>query len=521
MDGPASSAPPIPASIAHATTPGETLTRAERRTAHLAARGIVKTFGRRTVLDGVSLTVTPGQRLAVIGDNGAGKSTLLRLLAGTLEPDAGTVIATTGRTLVEQELSAADGDRVGDLRDQALGRAQAAIDALDAAAEALGAASSTGRPATSDPAGLDVSVDAPHTHAALVAAYEDALADAERFAAWDAERRFDELAVTFGADFAPHTPLAELSAGQRYRLRLAAALFDPAGTVLLDEPSNHLDDAALDRLAERLLAHAGITVLVTHDRWLLDAVATGLYDLDPNADGGGQRFTGTYPEYRAARANKLERWREKRAEGVKRIESLTERLDDAREKASRAPSPSKGSSKHGRESKIVNPVAEFAKRLDKAKRDLVPAPPEPLRFTLEDSGGKLGATLLSAQGLRLEGRTALGPGQRIHLEPGSRLLLRGPNGSGKSSLLALLAGRIEPTAGSVELHETGRVGYLTQEDDLDRDLLTLSAIARAPGVPTEPGELLEAIRATGLLRDADLRRHVGELSVGQRRRVAL
>ncbi len=477
---------------------GDTLTRAQLRTAHLAARDLRKSFGERPVLDGISLTVRAGQRLAVIGDNGAGKSTLLRLLAGTLDPDGGTVTCTTARTLVEQELTTAGDDTVQTLRDEALARSQAAIDAFEGATTDL----------ASKPAGQTT-------------AYAEALAAAEQLDAWDAERRFDELAATFGATFDPATPLASLSSGQRYRLRLASALFDPAGTVLLDEPSNHLDDAALDRLTERLLEHRGITVLVTHDRWLLDAVATALYDLDPNVEGGGRLFTGSYAEYREARAAKMERWRKRHKADVARIEALTERLEGAIEKASRATAPSKGSSKHGRETRIVNPVREFQTRLDQARRTRTPAPPEPLQFSLPTLTAADDEPLLSAKDLAYEGRLALAPGQEIVLTAGARLLLRGPNGSGKSTLLALLAGRLTPTQGSVVLHEEARVGLLTQEDELDQGQTVLSALVRAPGVPNDGDELLDAIRATGLLADHDLRRPIGLLSVGQRRRVAL
>ena len=212
---------------------------------HLAARGLRKDFGEHVVLDGVSLTASAGDRLAVIGDNGAGKSTLLRLLAGVLEPDAGTVTCTTTRSLVEQELDVPAGVTVGDLLAEALAPATAAIARLDAAAAAL----------SSD-------------HAGDEDAYARALAEVDELDAWNAERRLAADLAEFGAEqLAGETPLATLSPGQRYRLRLACALHHAGGAVLLDEPSNHLDDAALDRLAARLQEHDGIVVLVSHDRW--------------------------------------------------------------------------------------------------------------------------------------------------------------------------------------------------------------------------------------------------------------
>ena len=196
------------------------------RVSHLRARDLRKGFGHDAVLDGVSLTVTAGQRLAVIGDNGVGKSTLLRLLAGRLVPDGGEVRSTTERrSLIEQEMDAPAGTTVASVRAEALRSPRDALDALRDAASgiAAGAEGATER-------------------------YAGALAHAEQLDAWDAERRLEAALDAVDAHFHPERTLASLSVGQRYRLRLGCALADPAGVVLLDEPSNHLDDSSLDRL---------------------------------------------------------------------------------------------------------------------------------------------------------------------------------------------------------------------------------------------------------------------------------
>ncbi|MGZ6724873.1 MAG: ATP-binding cassette domain-containing protein [Solirubrobacteraceae bacterium] len=195
---------------------------------YLRARDLRKGFGDGAVLDGVSLTVTAGQRLAVIGDNGAGKSTLLRLLAGRLVPDGGDVRWTTERrSLVEQEMDAPAGTTIASLRAEALRSPRDALAALSVAASGLaGGAEGAGE------------------------RYAAALAHAERLGAWDAERRLEAALNAFDAHFHAEQALAGLSVGQRYRLRLGCALADPAGTVLLDEPSNHLDDSSLDRLVQ-------------------------------------------------------------------------------------------------------------------------------------------------------------------------------------------------------------------------------------------------------------------------------
>jgi ABC transporter len=165
---------------------------AEPASLHLAARELRKGFGDGPVLDGVSLTVRAGQRLAVIGENGSGKSTLLRLLAGAIEPDAGVVIHTTDRRLVEQELVPAGGSTVADLRADAIAWASRATAELEAATAALSAGA----------AGADDR-------------YAAALTRVERLDAWGAERRLARSLAAFDADFEVRRPLRELSVGQR------------------------------------------------------------------------------------------------------------------------------------------------------------------------------------------------------------------------------------------------------------------------------------------------------------------
>ena len=153
---------------------------------HLRACDLRKGFGDGAVLDGVSLTVTAGQRLAVIGDNGAGKSTLLRLLAGRLVPDGGDVRWTTERrSLIEQEMDAPAGATVASVRAEALRSSRDALAALSVAASGLAAGA--------EGAGER---------------YAAALAHAERRGAWDAERRLEAALNAFDADFHAEQALA-------------------------------------------------------------------------------------------------------------------------------------------------------------------------------------------------------------------------------------------------------------------------------------------------------------------------
>ena len=465
-----------------------------RPESHLRARDLRKGFGDGAVLDGVSLTVTAGQRLAVIGDNGVGKSTLLRLLAGRLAPDGGEVRCTTeSRSLVEQRMDAPAGATVGSVRAEALRASRDALAALSVAASGLAA-------------GAEGAAES----------YAAALAHAERLSAWDAERRLEAALSAFEAHVHPQQALASLSVGERHRLRLGCALADPAGTVLLDEPSNHLDDSSLDRLVQWLVEFPGIVLFVTHDRWLLDEVATAICDLDPAFGAGGTLFGGSLPAYRAARARTLREWRRGYAASLDAERELSERLIAARTAAPGHWQPGKGAAKHGRESRAASSVRLLQRRIDNLRSKRGPAPPDPLTFAAPDAPASAPATgdtiLLEAAGLTVRGRMTQPPDSRIRLAARGRLLLRGANGAGKSTLLGVLASQLAPDTGTLTVAPDAQVGLLAQEDDWN--------LNRTPADVLGTWDL-DQIRATGLLRDADLDRPLGQLSVGQRRRVTL
>jgi macrolide transport system ATP-binding/permease protein len=457
---------------------------------HLRARDLRKGFGDGAVLDGVSLTVTAGQRLGVIGDNGAGKSTLLRLLAGRVVPDSGDVRCTTeSRSFIEQEMDAPAGTTVASARAEALRSPRDALAALEDAASGLAAGDE----------------GAPERYAA-------ALANAERIGAWDAKRRLEAALDAFDAHFRPERTLASLSVGERYRLRLGGALADPAGTVLLDEPSNHLDDSSLDRLVQWLIEFPGIAVFVTHDRWLLDEVATAIFDLDPALSGGGTLFGGSFPAYRGARAGTLREWRRRYAASLDAERELSRRLIAARAAAPGHWQPGKGTAKHGRESRAASSVRLFQRRIDDLRRDRGPAPPDPLMFAAPDAADTGDAILLEATGISVHGRVTQPSDSPIRLGARGRLLLGGANGAGKSTLLSVLASELAPDTGTLTVAPGAQVALLAQEDGWDP--------SRTPADVLGAWDL-DQILATGLLRDSDLGRPFGQLSVGQRRRVTL
>ncbi|WP_156758588.1 ATP-binding cassette domain-containing protein [Actinokineospora pegani] len=409
---------------------------------HLRAEGVTVVRGAREVLTDVSVTVSTRSRLAVVGENGRGKSTLLHVLAGLLEPDHGAVHRVGSFGLAQQAMPARSGETVGTLTDEALADSLAALAALDTATADL----AEGR------AGADER-------------YAAALDTATRLDAWDAERRVDVALAALDACPDRGRPLATLSVGQRYRVRLACLLGARQDLLLLDEPTNHLDADGIAFLTQRVREHPGGVALVSHDRTLLREAATEFLDLDPAQDGRAHLYSGGYDAWQDARRRARERWAQEYADQRAERDRLATAVDAARGRLSTGWRPDKGAAKHQRQSRAAGVVQAFNRDRAalEAHRVTVPAPPPSLTFpALKPRRG----TLLTAEGVTMGGR--LDAPVSLVLEAGDRLLVTGPNGAGKSTLLALLAGALDPSAGSVRHHGGARVEMIAQEvpDDL-------------------------------------------------------
>ncbi|WP_422771179.1 ABC-F family ATP-binding cassette domain-containing protein [Plantactinospora sp. WMMC1484] len=471
----------------------------------LRAHDLVRTLGGRRVLDGVSLTAAPGQRIGLIGENGAGKSTLLRLLAGADEPDGGSVLRPPDLGFLHQEMPFEPASTITDVLDDALREAREDLAELDRLSRAL----------------ADNPPDAAG-HPDLLAEYGDRLDRAEQHAAWDADRRAEIVLAGLGlGELAHDRTLASLSGGQRGRLALAALLVRRPVALLLDEPTNHLDDAAATFLEEQLRDLPGVVVLASHDRAFLDAVCTDLIDLDPAVDGP-TRYGGNYTAYQAEKHAERERWQRRFAEEQEELAELRHSVSVTAHQV--APGRAKRDSEKmgyghtaGRvQQQISRRVRNTTRRLDELERDQVRKPPEPLRFRATGLASRSpDGILLSLRDVRVPGRLRL---DRLDVQATDRLLVTGPNGAGKSTLLAVLAGRLAATG---DVHRRGglTVGLLAQDTVFDRPDRTvrdtyqqLLGAVRAEAVP---------LRSLGLLAPRDLARPVGELSVGQRRRLAL
>ncbi|MGW0853678.1 ABC-F family ATP-binding cassette domain-containing protein [Streptomyces sp. NPDC002690] len=473
----------------------------------LLAHDLVRSLGGRRVLDGFSLTASPGHRIGLIGENGVGKSTLLRLLAGVDEPDSGSVVRPEGIGFLHQEMPYEAGATLGEVLDEALREAREDLAELDR----LGA--ELARVPEDDPC-----------HQEVADAYGGLLEQAQDRESWDADRRAALVLEGLGlGGFGAGRTLGSLSGGQRGRLALAALLVRRPPALLLDEPTNHLDDEAAAFLEEQVRGLPGTVVMASHDRAFLDAVCTDLVDLDPAVDGP-VRYGGTYSAYASEQRAERARWERRYAEEREELAQL--RLSAGVE-AHRV-APDRGRTDHekmgyghraGRvQNQISRRVRNATRRLAELERVQVAEPPRPLRFAVGELAARpqeADEPLVSLSGVRVPGRLVV---DDLEVPVGDRLLVTGGNGAGKSTLLSVLAGHLA-AEGDVGRRRGLTVGLLAQDTVFERpgrtvrDLYELSVGAvRAERVP---------LGSLGLLHEADLDKPVGRLSVGQRRRFAL
>ncbi|MGW0122274.1 ABC-F family ATP-binding cassette domain-containing protein [Streptomyces sp. NPDC003327] len=444
----------------------------------------------RTVLDRVTLTVRPGERLGVVGDNGSGKSTLLRLLAGLDTADSGTVAvdAPGGLGHLAQTLDLPAAATVGDAVDHALAEIRELERAIRAAETALAG--------TGDLAG-----------------YADLLAAHEARGGAGADRRVETVLRRLGEPrpLDRARPLGTLSGGQRSRLALAAVLAAEPELLLLDEPTNDLDDEAVAWLEERLRGHRGTVVAVSHDRVFLERVTTAVLEVDEDRHTV-RRYGNGYAGYlagraaeRARRAREHEEWKAELARTTALADAGIDRLSAIPRKAPAAFSGAGAFRARSRAHGAMSRIRTARERLARLTAHPVPAPPEPLRFRARLTGE---AASVDVTGVRVDGRLRL---DALHLDPGERLLVTGPNGAGKSTLLRVLTGELAPDTGTVNV--PARVGLLRQDTAPPHDPRT---VGEAFGEGRED-ELL----ALGLFAARDLATPVRQLSTGQRRKLEL
>jgi ATP-binding cassette subfamily F protein 3 len=458
----------------------------------LAARGLTKSFGGRRILDGLDLDVAADARIGVLGPNGGGKSTLLRILAGLGEADDGTVTRRRGLVLAFLPQEVPGDDRTPLETVHAARPELAELDAELAAAERR----------LADP-GLATDLDA----------MTRALAHQERLLArWESlggDRLEGEALGHLRAlglpDGALEAPTRELSGGQRKLVVLAACLARRPDVLLLDEPEAHLDMRRRDLLEQLVDDFGGAVVMVSHDRHLLDECVGAIAELD---SGRIRMWPGAYSAYTVARQLELERQQQRYVSQQKEIARLEEAIRRFRHWA------------HIR----VNERAIRQARVKQMQIDKMEKVDRPVlerrRMALAlRSGARGGQRVLALEGVDVAfGDEPVLLDVDLVVGRGERVGVVGANGAGKTVLVRVLAGDLEPGAGTRWAGDGIQVGYLSQAAaGLDPAMTVLDALRAGRSIATE-----DAVRRLmAFLFDYEqVRRTVGSLSGGERIRLA-
>jgi len=459
----------------------------------LHAAGIGLSFGSRTVLDGLTLTLEEGERVGLVGVNGSGKSSLMRILARASQPDRGEVQLRRGAlvTYVAQEPVFPEGATVASELEVARAPLRAALAGhADASARLAGA-------------------HEPAQHGRLLAELGAASDRVEQLGGWDtaheARRLLDRLGVK---DW--DRPIAELSGGIRKRVAIARGLLTRPDLLLLDEPTNHLDADTVDWLEEELDRLSGALLLVTHDRYFLDDLVDRIVEITPGA--GVTSYPGNYEAY------------------------LEQKLE-AEAAADRA--------RHVRERWIAEELA-WLRRGVEARRTKSKARIERARRLMAERGPRraevpalriappprLSHVVLEAKGLaKAFGGRAVLAGVSFTLQRGERVGLVGPNGAGKTTFLRLLLGELAPDAGEVVAGKRTLVAYYDQQRTrLDPEATVYQAAGGRPPDRAAGEDFVELGGGRVALRDylddllfpvAMQRMQVKALSGGERNRLLL
>ncbi len=450
----------------------------------LTIEGFTKSYGEKTLFSDVSLSIEPGERIGIVGVNGAGKSTLLRAIAGLTPLDAGTTTAMRGLRIgylaQDKELSL-DNTVLMEVFHGTDPLMQALRDYEQALAE-------------SEERAEDKKVQERLLRAASLIDEQDG---------WQLEGAAKSILTRLGLpDY--QARVGSLSGGQQKRLALATVLIQPSDLLLLDEPTNHLDSESIAWLEEYLRTLPGAVMIVTHDRYFLDTATNRILELDR---GHAYLYKGGYTDYltqRTERAQAEEAAERKRQNFLRRELKWMRRGAQARSTKQQA-------------------------RIDRYEAVKAQAAPEKQqRIEIGLAGSRLGREVIELD------HVSFARDAHTYIDDFSYTVLRrdrvgilGGNGVGKTTLLNLIAGRLQPTHGTIKTGQTVKLGYFTQKADteaMDGRLRAIEYIEEAAhrltladGSTISASQLMERFLFPGNLQWTPIER----LSGGERRRLQL
>ncbi|MCM0647921.1 ABC-F family ATP-binding cassette domain-containing protein [Clostridium swellfunianum] len=441
----------------------------------LSAENIWKSYSEKQLLNNISLGINEGDKIGLIGVNGTGKSTFLKILAGIEYPDEGRVIV--GNSVKIEYMSQNP--------------------EFDAEATVLQQVFKGNSPIMK-----------------LISEYEEALQNSQNsdkivklthkmdeMNAWNIESEAKTVLTKLGiSDFS--AKVGSLSGGQRKRIALASALINPSDLLILDEPTNHLDNDTIDWLEQYLNKRRGAVLMITHDRYFLDRIVNEIIELDR---GSLYLYKGNYSTFleKKAEREELEAATEKKLQGLFRKELAW--------------------IKRGAKARTTKQKARID-RFENLSEQLVGVADE--KFEISVGSSRLGRKVVELEHI------SKSFGDKKVINDFSYIVLRndrvgivGPNGSGKSTLMNIIAGIVKQDSGVVDIGETVKIGYYSQETHhMDENMRAIEYIKEsaeyienAEGYKITASQMMERFLFPGSLQWTP----ISKLSGGERRRLYL
>jgi ATP-binding cassette ChvD family protein len=438
--------------------------------------GVSKTYpGGKKVFENIRLNFLPGVKIGVVGVNGTGKSTLMRIMAGQDKEFQGEAWAAEGATVgylpQEPEL-----DATLTVRENVMLGVKAKKDILDRYNE--------------------LAMNYSEETADEMAQLQDEI-DAQNL--WDLDAQID---VSMEALRCPpdDADVTTLSGGEKRRVALCQLLLDAPDMLLLDEPTNHLDAETIAWLQQHLIDYKGTILIVTHDRYFLDAITSWILELDR---GSGVPHEGNYSSWLEAKAKRLSK---EAKEDKSKQRTLERELEWMRQGAKARQAKSKA------RISAYNDLANQSER-EKMGRAQIIIP----------NGQRLGDKVIEVENMtKAMGDKLLIENLSFELPPGGIVGVIGPNGAGKSTLFSMLTGQAEPDSGTVSFGDTVQMSYVDQSRDaLDGDVTVWEEITGgAEVIKLGDAEMNSRAYCSAFnFKGGDQQKKVGILSGGERNRV--
>ena len=454
----------------------------------MTVQGVSKSFGMKSVLKDISLTLQQGARMGLIGVNGSGKSTLFRLIAGQMEPDEGSISLMRG-TRVGMLTQEADIQSDLTVREE-LSRVFEPVREMERRLRALEEEMAQKH---EDEAELD---RLSREYARLTDRFEDA-------GGYEWPSRIQGVLAGLGfAKGREDQPASVLSGGEKTRLCLARLLLTQPDLLMLDEPTNHLDLSSIQWLEDTLKKYRGTVLIISHDRYFMNSVCDCMAEISMRRL---VQYEGNYDQFTVKRQADIERqireYKLQQAE-IARQQAIIQRYR-----------------MYNRE-KSIRAAESREKRLEKMERLERPVDEQHVRFSFE-ARRRTGDDVLKVHGLAkgFEGRR-LFENFDLHLRAGDRVAIIGPNGVGKSTLLNIIARKLKADAGEVEFGANVDLGYYEQhQTGLDPEKDVLNELWDA--FPRLDLDRVRSVLALFLFTGDDVYKKISMLSGGEKGRVSL